>query len=105
MRAQRWPPLIDGFFEIVMLLCFAAAWPFSIYRSLMSRSTKGKSLVFMLIVMVGYTAGILNKFVTGQVDHVLYFYFLDLGLVATDALLWIRNRAYERMTGRIAVRP
>ena len=29
-------------YEIIMLICFGAAWPFSIYKSLKSKSTKEK---------------------------------------------------------------
>ncbi|MDK2903673.1 MAG: hypothetical protein PWQ93_1592, partial [Clostridiales bacterium] len=45
-------------FESIMLLCFGAAWPFSIYKSYKSRSTAGKSLVFSLLLLIGYISGI-----------------------------------------------
>ena len=70
-------------FEIIMLICFGAAWPFSIYRSAKARSTKGKSLLFMLVVATGYVAGIVNKLVY-NFDGVVYLYVLDLVLVSTD---------------------
>ena len=44
-----------------MLICFGAAWPFSIYKSLKSKSTAGKSLIFLIVVEVGYIAGIIHK--------------------------------------------
>ncbi len=66
-------------FEIIMLICFGAAWPFSIYRSAKARSTKGKSLLFMLVVATGYVAGIANKLVY-NFDGVVYLYVLDLVL-------------------------
>jgi hypothetical protein len=31
-------------FEIAMLVCFGAAWPVSIYKSLKTRAVAGKSL-------------------------------------------------------------
>ena len=46
-------------FELVMLLCFGAAWPFSIHKSVVSHSVEGKSLAFLLIVWAGYLAGVL----------------------------------------------
>ncbi|MCK4559822.1 MAG: hypothetical protein KAV45_08570 [Calditrichia bacterium] len=82
-------------FEIIMLICFGAAWPFSIYRSWTSKSTKGKSLLFMLIVMCGYIAGILHKLVF-HYDPVIYLYGLNLLMVAIDVLLYARNRSYEK---------
>lgn len=82
-------------FEIIMLICFGAAWPFSIYRSAKARSTKGKSLLFMLVVATGYVAGIVNKLVY-NFDGVVYLYVLDLVLVSTDIALFARNRRLER---------
>jgi len=35
-------------FEAIMLLCFGAAWPFSIYKSYKSKSIMGK--VYLLIM-------------------------------------------------------
>ena len=82
-------------FEIIMLICFGAAWPFSIYRSAKARSTKGKSLLFMLVVATGYVAGIANKLVY-NFDGVVYLYVFDLVPVSTDIALFARNRRLER---------
>jgi len=38
-------------FEIIMLVCFGAAWPFSIYKSYTSRSNAGKSIFFYLLYL------------------------------------------------------
>jgi hypothetical protein len=82
-------------FEIIMLLCFGAAWPFSIARSLRSRSTSGKSLVFLRVVMAGYAAGIVHKALYAR-DFVLWMYAFNMLMVATDTVLWLRNRRLER---------
>ncbi len=78
-------------FEIIMLLCFGAAWPFSIYKSYKSRSVKGKSLLFLLVVFVGYGSGILHK-VFYNYDRVIYLYILNMIMVEIDILLYIRNK-------------
>lgn len=77
-------------FEIIMLLCFGAAWPFSIYKSYKSRSINGKSFLFLLIVLLGYIAGILHKLFYSY-DHVIYLYILNMIMVGTDMLLYLRN--------------
>lgn len=77
-------------FEIGMLLCFGAAWPFSIYRSLKSGSIAGKSPFFLCIIMVGYLCGILNKLLY-RYDQVVYLYALNLVMVSTDFLIYLRN--------------
>ena len=82
-------------FEALMLISFGAAWPASIYRSWKSRTTKGKSLLFMLIVLFGYACGIINK-VINSADYVLAFYALDCILVSVDLVLYFRNKRIEQ---------
>jgi hypothetical protein len=83
-------------YEAVMLLCFGAAWPFSIAKSLRSRSSKGKSAIFLAIILVGYAAGILNKVTLGQGrDPVLFLYALNALMVSADLALFYRNRRLD----------
>ena len=78
-------------FEIIMLLCFGAAWPFSIHKSIVSQSIKGKSLAFLLIVWFGYLAGILHK-IFYHPDIVIIFYVINLTMVTVDSALYLRNK-------------
>jgi len=78
-------------FEILMLVCFGAAWPFSIIRSWKARTTAGKSGIFLWVVLVGYLAGIAHKLVY-NLDGVIIFYLINTLLVATDIGVFIRNR-------------
>jgi len=78
-------------FEILMLLCFGAAWPFSIYKSYTSRQNAGKSVAFLYVVLVGYVSGIVHKLLY-RFDGVIYLYVLNGLLVLTDILLYHRNR-------------
>ncbi len=80
-------------FEIIMLVCFGAAWPASIYRSYKAKSNKGKSILFLLIVFTGYCAGILHK-VFCSTDLVIILYILNLLMVSADIGLYIRNRRF-----------
>jgi hypothetical protein len=91
--------MIDGIFEAAMLMCFAAAWPFSIYRSWKSRTSHGKSLFFMLIVVMGYIFGIMNKFLMNDINYVLAFYVLDMALVCIDVSIYLRNRHLDKVNG------
>lgn len=77
-------------FEIIMLICFASAWPFSIYKSYKSRQIAGKSLLFMYTVEVGYIAGMLHKYFYNM-DGVFYLYLFNFGLVLIDICLYYRN--------------
>lgn len=77
-------------FEMLMLLCFGAAWPFSIYKSYKSKSVAGKSPYFLIILIVGYIFGILNK-IFFNYDAVLYLYVFNLIMISTDFILYLRN--------------
>ena len=90
-----------GLFEFLMLFCFGFSWPFSIAKSLRSRSTKGKSLMFMLMVETGYVFGILHKLLNDR-NWVIWMYVALFFVVAADIALYFRNRRLER--GRRGVR-
>jgi hypothetical protein len=81
-------------FEIVMLVCFGAAWPVSIYKSLKTRQVAGKSLPFLVIIVVGYIAGILHKLIF-HFDLVIFLYILNALMVGLDIALYLRNRLYH----------
>lgn len=82
---------ISAIFEAIMLLCFAAGWPFSIAKTLRTRVVAGKSPLFMGIVEAGYLAGILFK-LTGKADAVLWLYVFNFCIVAADLALYFRFR-------------
>jgi hypothetical protein len=81
-------------FESIMLLCFGASWPFSIFRSYRSRSNRGKSVAFLFIVMTGYIAGMLHK-VFYNYDIIVLLYVLNFVMVSVDILLYFRNRRFN----------
>ena len=81
-------------FEIVMLVCFGAAWPVSIYKSAKTRQVAGKSLPFLVIIVVGYIAGILHKLIF-HYDLVIFLYILNALMVGVDIGLYLRNRLYH----------
>ena len=89
--------------EIVMVVSFGASWPLNVIKSYKARSTKGKSLGFLLLIFFGYIAGIASKLVNevymaqiGQKWYVLFFYVLNFIMVGTDLLLYIRNRRLDK---------
>lgn len=81
-------------FEIIMLVCFGMAWPFSIYKSWKTRQVGSKSLIFLVALLVGYIAGILHK-VFYLYDAVIFLYILNGTMVSIDIALYIRNRLYH----------
>ncbi|MCL2060627.1 MAG: hypothetical protein FWH01_16505 [Oscillospiraceae bacterium] len=85
-------------FEAGMLISFGLAWPASILKSWRSRSAKGKSGVFSMIVILGYICGITHKFLNSR-DIVMVFYFINALMVSADLLLWFRNKRLDKLAG------
>ncbi len=91
------------FLEIVMIVSFGASWPLNVMKSYKSRTAKGKSLPFLLLILFGYVAGIISKFVNplymGQIAekwYVLFFYFLNFVMVFADLCLYFRNLRFDK---------
>lgn len=83
--------MVSIILEIVMLICFAAAWPASIHKSWTSRTRKGKSIFFLSIILAGYAAGIAKVLTGGGVPAMLIPYTFNTTLVACDILIYYRN--------------
>lgn len=83
-------------FESIMLLCFGMSWPISVYKSIRSRSTKGKSAVFIIVIILGYISGIAGKIVNNQLSCVLVLYCLNLAVVSVDLGLYFLNLKREK---------
>jgi protein-S-isoprenylcysteine O-methyltransferase Ste14 len=84
-----------GVFEFLMLVCFGFSWPFSIAKSIRSKSTKGKSAAFMVLILFGYAFGIVHK-VLNNFNWVTWAYVAAMSLVCVDLALYWRNRRRER---------
>lgn len=79
-----------------MLVCFGISWPFNIAKSLRSRTAKGKSVAFELLIIAGYLCGLIGKLILGNLSYVVFFYIADILMVAADLVLTLRNRRLDR---------
>ena len=82
-------------FEFIMLACFGLSWPISVYKSIKSKSTQGKSIVFIIAIIIGYITGIIGKIVNHQLTYVLIIYCFNLIVVSVDLVLFFINRKNE----------
>jgi hypothetical protein len=89
-------------FEIIMLVCFGVAWPFSIWKSYVSRSNFGKSFMFLFTAWIGYLAGIIHKIFYNP-DMVVYLYILNGILITVDLALYFRNAKIDRAKDNLAL--
>jgi len=85
-------------FEIIMLACFGAAWPASIYKTYKSRKNTGKSLTFLIIVFFGYVSGVIHK-IFFNYDAVIFLYILNSIMVFMDMMLYFRNKKLMESDG------
>ena len=83
-------------FEFIMLACFSLSWPISVYKSIKSKTTQGKSIVSIIAIIIGYVAGIIGKIVNNQLSYVLIIYCFNLIVVSADLVLYFINRKYEK---------
>ena len=88
--------MLPTFLETLMLICFGAAWPLSIVKSWKSRTAKGKSLSFLIIILVGYCAGMVKVALTdGWGGFLMIPYGINFFMVSIDAALYSHNRKLD----------
>lgn len=90
--------------EIIMIVSFGVSWPMNVMKSWRARTTKGKSLSFLCLIIFGYVAGIASKLLNvaymaefADKWYVLIFYCLNLIMVVTDLAIYIRNRHLDKL--------
>ena len=96
--------------EALTIFCFGVSWPISIMKSYKSRTTKGKSLLFEVFIIVGYAFGIVRKTLqvavlnlpnTTEFLHIavfylgFFFYVFNFVAIAIDIALYFRNRKLD----------
>jgi hypothetical protein len=84
------------FFEAAMVICFGISWPISVIKSWRSRTAKGKSLLFELLIWLGYVCGITGKIITNNIKYVFIFYVINLVMVSVDIALYMRNKSLDK---------
>ena len=86
-----------------MIVSFCISWPLNVIKSYKARTTKGKSLAFLLLIFFGYIAGITSKLVNeaymadfANKWYVLFFYVLNFVMVGLDLCMYIRNYRLDK---------
>ena len=74
-----------------MIFCFGISWPFSIYHTWRTKTVRGKSIIFLSFVLIGYIAGIIHK-LRYTPDLVTILYVFNALLVAIDIMLYLKYR-------------
>ena len=82
---------MESILETLMLVCFGISWPLNVIKAYRARTAKGMSLPFILMIMLGYVAGITAKVLSGQTNYVLAAYILNLAIVSLNMIVYFRN--------------
>lgn len=92
-------------FEIGMVICFGFSWPFNVIRSYKARTAKGTSLLFTLLIVIGYVSAIIGKFIligsegaefwTVTRTIAFIFYWINLAMVSTGLVIYFRNKKLD----------
>lgn len=83
-------------FEIGMLVCFAASWPAAILKTYRSKNPGGKSIMFAVLIIIGYLCGAMHK-VLYKPDLVFWLYLFNTILVGTDLVLVLIYRRRQKL--------
>ena len=93
--------MIAKILEATMLILFGISWPFNLMKSIKSKSTKGKSLLFLILIDLGYIAGITSKFFSTtfvwKTDWwVFAIYVINFLFVTADLIMYFVNKSREK---------
>ena len=82
--------------EALMVLCFGLSWPINAIKAYKARTAKATSLPFILLIFVGYIAGISAKLVSGQINYVFIVYLINIVMVFLNLAMYFRNVALDK---------
>jgi cbb3-type cytochrome oxidase subunit 1 len=87
-----------------MLCLFGCSWPFNIAKALRTKTAKGKSVVFEVLVIVGYLIGLFGKLYayrqTGTLAYSVWFYIADILMVSVDLVLYCINTRRDKLAAQ-----
>lgn len=99
--------MVAKILEVTMLVLFGFSWPFNLIKSIKTKSTKGKSLLFLVLIDLGYVAGILSKFfsttfVWATDWWVFMIYVINFLFVSADLIMYFVNAKREKANLELA---
>ena len=98
-------PVVVDLLEALTIFCFGLSWPVSIHKSYVSRTAKGKSLLFEVLLLIGYAVGIVRKIIQtvgmGSAGFIFFlsfiFYVVNFIAISIDVALYFRNTQLDRL--------
>ena len=81
--------------ECIMMICFGFSWPISVVKNIKAKTAKSMSLPFILLILFGYLAGVVSKFLSHNINFVLIVYFINILSVCVNLTVYFINRGYD----------
>lgn len=99
--------MVAKILEAVMIVLFGISWPFNLAKSIRTKTTKGKSLLFLVLIDLGYIAGLTSKFFSKTFEWstdwwIFVIYSINFVLVSADLIVYFINRSREKRTEALA---
>ena len=90
--------------EVIMVISFGLSWPISIFKTLSAKTAKGKSPIFISLIVFGYICIIISKIITktlpgGELGFAFPFYCINLAMTSFDLGLNIYYRKKDAKEG------
>ncbi|MEE0879826.1 MAG: PQ-loop domain-containing transporter [Treponemataceae bacterium] len=82
--------------EAIMLICFGLSWPISLIKNVKAKSAKNMSFRFILLIIIGYIAGIFAKIISHSFNYVLIIYLINLLIVSGNLVIYFVHKKYDR---------
>lgn len=82
--------------EAIMLICFGLSWPMNLIKNIKAKTAKSMSFKFILLIILGYIAGIAAKLINHSINYVLIVYLLNLVVVSMNLIVYFINRKIDK---------
>ncbi len=82
--------------EAVMLICFGFSWPINLIKNIKAKTAKSMSLKFIILIILGYIAGISAKLISHNINYVLAIYLLNLAIVSVNVVVYFINTKKDK---------
>ena len=89
-------PGLAEILEMIMIISFGVSWPISIIKTLKSKTSAGKSPLFISMIIFGYICGIISKILDQNYSLAFYFYWINLATTSVDLALNLYYRNKEK---------
>lgn len=83
------------FLEATMLICFGLSWPIKLVNDIKAKSASSINIKFIVLIFLGYVAGILAKIISGNITYVLIVYLINILIVTANIYVYFRNKKYD----------